>query len=144
MSNEINMDSLLDGTLDDLADMPEYKPYPAGTHDAVMTIEQKMINNHPSFIVHLKAVETVELANPQEDTPLEKDASTDVSYMMDNEMGQGGFKELLKVAAEKFGSKSNRDLIADMQNATVRITTKVRANKDKSQFYTSIVEAQFH
>lgn len=144
MSNEINMDSLLDGTLDDLADMPEFKPYPAGTHDAVMTIEQKMINNRPSFIVHLKAVETVELANPQEDTPLEKDASTDVSYMMDNEMGQGGFKELLKAAAEKFGSKNNRDLIADMQNATVRITTKVRANKDKSQFYTSIVEAQFH
>ena len=30
--SEFNLDSLLDGTLDALADLPEFKPFPAGTY----------------------------------------------------------------------------------------------------------------
>lgn len=142
MSNEnFNIDSLLDGTLDDLADAPEFKPFPAGTHKVVITIVQKKIGTHPAFEVGMKAVETLELANSEE-APLAAGATTSVAYMMDNDLGQGNFKKILASLAAHFGAKSNRELIAEAQNLEVAVVTKTRMNKDKTQSYTDIVELQ--
>jgi len=138
---DFNLDSLLDGTLDDLADAPEFKPFPAGTHKVTINIVQKKIGTHPAFEVNLKAVETIELSNSDE-TPLAAGATTSVAYMMDNDIGQGNFKKLLASFASHYGAKSNRDLIADAQNAEVLVVTKVRQNKEKTQSYTEIVELQ--
>lgn len=135
--SEFNLDSLLDGTLDDLADLPEFKPFPVGTHYVVMTLAQKKVGTHPAIEVTMKAIETKELANA-EDTPLKQGDETSVAYMLDNEYGQGGFKELMKAAAEKFGVKSNRDLMADLQGAEVLVVTGIRQNKEKTQSYTNI------
>lgn len=143
MSENFNLDSLLDGTLDDLADMPEFRPYPPGTHKVTITLVQKEINKKPAFELKMKAVETIELANPSEDKPLESGGEASVAFILDNEYGQGGLKNLLKAAAEKFGAKSNRELIADVQNAEAAVVTNLRANKDKTQFYTNLVEIAF-
>lgn len=139
--SEFNIDSLLDGTLDDLADAPEFKPFPAGTHKVTIAIAQKLIGKHPAFEVSMKAVETIELADASE-VPLAAGASTSVAYMMDNDIGQGNFKKILASFAAHYGAKSNRDLISDAQNAEVLVVTKVRQNKDKTQSYTDIVELQ--
>jgi hypothetical protein len=141
MSENFNIDSLLDGTLDDLADAPEFKPFPAGTHKVNITITQKKIGTHPAFEVGMKAVETIELAN-SDDAPLAAGATTSVAYMMDNDLGQGNFKKILASLAAHYGAKSNRELIADAQNAEVAVVTKIRQNKDKTQSYTDIVELQ--
>lgn len=141
MTDNFNLDSLLDGTLDDLADAPEFKPFPAGTHKVTITIVQKKIGTHPAFEVGMKAVETIELSNSDE-TPLAAGATTSVAYMMDNDIGQGNFKKVLASLANHYGQKSNRELIADAQNAEVLVVTKVRQNKDKTQSYTDIVELQ--
>ena len=143
-TDNFDIDAMLDGTLDDLADLPEFKPYPAGTHAVILTIVDKTaaknrVNNHPGFEVKMKAVETLELANSDE-TPLVAGAETSVLYLLDNPIGQGSFKKLLASAAEHFGAKSNRELIADLQGATVAVVTRVRDNKDKTQKYTDIVE----
>lgn len=138
---EVNMDSLLDATLDDLADAPEFKPFPAGTHKVNITIAQKKIGTHPAFEVGMKAIETLELASP-DDQPLVAGATTSVAYMMDNELGQGNFKKILQSLAAHYGAKSNRELIAEAQNAEVAVVTKTRMNKDKTQSYTDIVELQ--
>ena len=143
-TDNFDIDAMLDGTLDDLADLPEFKPYPAGTHAVVLTIVDKTaaknrVNNHPGFEVKMKAVETMELADSNE-TPLVAGAETSVLYLLDNPIGQGSFKKLLASAAEHFGAKSNRDLIADLQGATVAVVTRQRQNKDKTQTYTDIVE----
>ena len=142
--DNFDIDALLDGTLDDLADMPEFKPFPVGTHAVVLTIVDKTapkdrVNNHPGFEVKMKAVETLELANP-DDTPLVAGAETSVLYLLDNPIGQGSFKKLLASAAEHFGAKSNRELIADLQGATVAVVTRQRQNREKTQTYTDIVE----
>ena len=141
MANEIDMDKLLDSTLDDLADAPEFKPFPAGTHKVTITILQKKIGTHPAFEVGMKAVETIELSNSDE-TPLAAGATTSVAYMMDNDLGQGNFKKILASLASHYGAKSNRELISEAQNAEVLVVTKVRMNKDKTQSYTDIVELQ--
>jgi hypothetical protein len=143
MSENFNLDTLLDGTLDDLADAPEFRPYPAGTHKVILTLVQKPINNKPAFEANFKAVETIELANPGEDTPLAPGAQASVAFILDNEYGQGGLKNVLKAAAEKFGAKSNRELIADIQNAEAAIVTSLRANKDKTAYYTNLIEIAF-
>jgi len=143
-TDNFDIDAMLDGTLDDLADLPEFKPYPAGTHAVVLTIVDKTapknrVNNHPGFEVKMKAVETLELADSN-DVPLTAGAETSVLYLLDNPIGQGSFKKLLASAAEHFGAKSNRELIADLQGATVAVVTRQRQNKDKTQTYTDIVE----
>lgn len=140
MSEAFNMDSLLDGTLDDLADAPEFKPFPAGTHKVTITITQKQIGTHPAFEVAMKAIETMELADTSNTEPLVAGATSSVAFMMDNELGQGNFKKILASLASHYGAKSNRELIADAQNAEVVLVTKVRQNKDKTQSYTDIVE----
>lgn len=142
--DNFDVDALLDGTLDDLADMPEFKPFPVGTHAVTLKIIDKTaakdrVNGHPGFEIKMVAVETLELAN-SDDTPLVAGAETSVLYLLDNEMGQGSFKKILASAAEHFGAKSNRELIADLQGATVAVVTKQRQNKDKTQTYTDIVE----
>jgi len=142
--DNFDIDAMLDGTLDDLADLPEFKPYPVGTHAVILTIVDKTapkdrVNNHPGFEVKMKAVETLELAN-SDDTPLIAGAETSVLYLLDNPIGQGSFKKLLASAAEHFGAKSNRELIADLQGATVAVVTRQRQNKEKTQTYTDIVE----
>lgn len=145
MSNdttEFNIDSLLDGTLDDLADVPEFKPFPAGAHKVSVSLEYKVINKHPSYIVKMTAIETMELHDATKDEPLIAGAKADVAYMLDNEIGQGNFKRVMIAAANKFGKKSNRELVEDLKNVEAIVITKVRQNKDKTQSYTDITEIE--
>ena len=93
--SEINMDSLLDASLDDLADMPEFGTYPAGTHRVIIQWEKKEVNKHPSLELAMKAVETTELSNPTEDQPLAAGAEGSVLFMLDNEFSQGKLKVVL-------------------------------------------------
>lgn len=144
MSDEFDINSILDGTLDDLKDLPEFKPFPAGTHIVTLKIVDKtakkdMVNNHPGFEIKMKHVETLELAKEGDVAP-EAGAETSVLYLLDNEIGQGSFKKLLASAAAHFGPKTNRELIADLNGATVAVVTRTRQNKEKTQTYTDIVE----
>jgi len=151
MANDksFNMDALLDGTLDDLKDMPEFKPFPKGAHRCVINIEQKKIDGWPAFEIKLKGLETVELADATSDQPLEAGAETSVAFFMAHEkdivaeLGQGKFKLIMASAAEKFGAKSTRDLIADCQGAEVIVITGLRDNKDKTKKFTDIEAMSF-
>lgn len=138
----MNIDSLLDGTLDDLADLPEFRPYPAGTHRVNIKFEQKVVNKHPGFEMKMKAIETIELPAGSSEEPLAAGAETSILFLLDNEIGQGQFKKVLMSLANHYGAKSNRELISDAQGAECLVVTKQRQNKDKTQTYTDIVELQ--
>jgi hypothetical protein len=139
-TENFNIDSLLDGTLDDLADLPEFKAYPEGTHKVIISFALKEINKSPAYELSMKALETLELSNPA-DAPLEQGASTSVAYMLNNELGQGKFKKILASLAAHYGAKTNRELIDDAQNAEAVIVTKQRKDKkDPTRVYTDIVE----
>lgn len=143
MNTETNfdMDSILDGTLDDLADIPEFKPYPAGTHRATIHFEQKVVNKHPCFEVVFKGVETVELPSGSEAAPISAGQEATVLYRMDNELGQGKFKKLLRALGEHYGAMKNRELIEATQGAEVLVVTNLRSNRnDKTKQYMDIVE----
>lgn len=140
-----DINSILDGTLDDLADLPEFKPFPVGSHRVVINWEMKEISKQTCPVMKMKAIETVELAN-SDDTPVSKDQSVDIAFMFKkkdgtrNEIGEGQFKEVMKSLAEHYGAKSNRELIAESNGAECIVTTKLRADKDdKDKLYTTIV-----
>ena len=149
--SEINMDvdALLDGTLDDLADMPEFKPFPIGSHRAIISMEVKKIGDFPAVELTLKAIETIELPAGSEEAPLNKDDSTNLAFFLKHsnpkvaEMGQGQFKEIMKVAAAKFGAKSNRELIEECKGVEALIVTGQRKNKEKTKTYTTLEAIEF-
>ena len=132
------LDSILDSTLDDLADLPEFAVFPPGAHQVTISFEQKEVNKHPSIELKLKLKETLEMADPSVPPPVAGTESS-VLFMMDNEFGQGKFKEIIKPIAAHLGTSSIRQAIDGAAGMEVVVVTKVRQNKEKTQSYLDIV-----
>lgn len=126
-----NMDALLDGTLDDLADLPSIERWASGTYEVQFKWEQKVVANHPSIEVKMHLREVIEIAAGE--TPPDAKAETSVLYMLDNPVGQGKFKELVKTLADCLGmqGKSNREILEAFQGAIGAVVlTKRQRKKD--------------
>jgi hypothetical protein len=144
----MDLDSLLDGTLDDLADMPEFKPFPAGAHRVTIKWDlTKEINGQKCPELTLTAIETVELSNPEE-TPVATGDTTNMMFMFKkkdgsrNELSEGKFKGLLKGLQEHFKTGSNRETIESSQGAECLAVTKIRKDdkdKDNIKYYTDVM-----
>lgn len=136
----LDLDSILDSSIDDLADLPEFAVYPNGVHRVLIDWESKEVNKHPCMELKMKAVETVELANPAEDTPLTAGAESSVLFMLDNEFGQGKFKTLIKQFAAATGTSKISEAVEASKGMEVQVVCKIRQNKDKSQSYTDVTK----
>ena len=142
MSNDnFDIDSLLDGTLDDLADLPEFRPFPAGTYRFNFSFEQDK-KDKKIYYSRVKNLETIELTDTSE-TPVEVGAETGVRYDLSNEFAQGAFKKILTILAGHFGAKSNRELIEDAK-APIEVLGVIKqiTNKKNGKVYNDIVEMQ--
>jgi hypothetical protein len=138
-SKKLDMDDLLDGTLDDLDDMPEIKLYPDGAHVVTLSFEETEINDKPVMKVTAKGIKTEELVN-KGDMPINEGDETSSLYFLDTEMGQGSFKELMKPLAAHFGVAKLRALIEASQNAEVILVTKQNFVKKSGKTYQRFVE----
>ncbi len=136
----LDLDSILDSSIDDLADLPEFAVFPNGVHRVIINFEQKEVNKHPSIELQMKAIETVELANPAADTPLVAGAESSVLFMLDNEFGQGKFKTIVKTLATALGTSTIKDTVESAAGMEVQVVCKVRQNKDKTQSYTDVTK----
>lgn len=137
----MSLDSLLDFTLDDLADMPEFKPFPNGAYRCAISWEEKTINGKNALELKAKLLETVEMSNPMDDQP-KAGAETSVLYMLDNEFAQGKLKAILLPICTHLNVTKLRDAINESQNLEVLLVTKTRMDKDKVKSYTDIVNLQ--
>jgi hypothetical protein len=133
----MDMNSILDQVLDDIADLPSFAPFPNGAHRVTIKFEEKEVNKHPSVELQMKALETLELADPTE-VPLVAGAETSVLYMLDNEFGLGKLKEVLKPLGAHFGVQNLRAIMEAANGTECMVVTSVRGNKDKTQFYTDV------
>jgi len=136
--SETNLDSILDSSIDDLADLPEFAVFPNGVHKVIIDFESKEVNKHPCVEMKMKAIETIELANPAADTPLEAGAESSVLFMLDNEFGQGKFKSIVKTLAGALGTNKISETVEAAKGMEVQAVCKVRQNKDKTQSYTDV------
>lgn len=143
-----DIDSLLDGTLDDLADMPSFKPFAAGMHKVLLKMEIKKIGEHRAVEVGMKMIETLEQSDTAAEPTAPGDETSVLMFLTHSsiqavELGQGQFKEIMKAAAEKFGPKSNRELIADCNGSEAVVVTGLRDDKKKGKTYTSLNSLMF-
>lgn len=136
------MDDLLDSTLDDLEDLPEFKPFPVGAHRCLASLEVKEINGNAATELSLKAIETVELANAS-DEPVKEGDETSVLYMHNNEYGRGNLKKILASLADTIGSRNNREIIEGTKDVEVVVISSLRKDKnDDTKFHMNVKELQ--
>lgn len=97
-SQSAAFDSLLDGTLDDIADLPSFAAWPAGAYRALLPegFKQKLINEKPVFELKLVNKEVLEISNAAETDEAPKvDDECSVAFGIDTDIGKGFFKEAL-------------------------------------------------
>lgn len=130
MADDINIDDLLDATLDDLEDLPEFKPFPPGVHAALATLSIKEVNDKQAVELALKGQETLELSEPSKDTPIQAGHETSVLFKLNNEFGRGNMKKLLKPIGEALGLTVTREIIEQCKDMPVVVLTSYRKNKE--------------
>ena len=137
-----NIDDLLDATLDDLEDLPAFEPYAPGAHKVVVNLELKEINGKPCVELSMKAIETLELADPTGEALKEGDA-TSLIYDLTNQFGQGAWKAVAKPLAEALGTSTTRELIEQCKEVECVVLTSLRKDKnDPDRKYTNIKQLQ--
>lgn len=131
----VSIDDLLDATLDDLADVPEFKPFPVGTHQCTLEIASKVIAEKAAVEWKLTLIETIELANP-EATPAKAGDTCSGAFIFTtkdgkpNELAQGQFKEMLRPLQAHFGTATNRQTMEAANGCTVAVTMSQREGKN--------------
>lgn len=148
LNNEI--DALLDGTLDDLADMPTFKTPLPGTYMAsIVSFEVRDVNGVKAPEIKLNFRELLEAADGVSETALAGQTLPIESSQLFtfftkegkvNEMGQGQFKETCGALKEATGCEKNSEIMAASKGMDVAVTIKTRADKnDKDKLYMTIV-----
>jgi len=89
----LNLDQLLDTSISDLADLPEFKQPPAGAHRCYFNLSAKEVGGEPALVMNFKVIETLEL-EVETDKPLEAGDEFDITSTMTNEFGQGLVKSV--------------------------------------------------
>lgn len=138
-----DFDDLLDSSIDDLADIPEFKTFPNGVHKVTVKFVEKEVNKHPCVEFNMSAVETVELANPADSEPLNPGDEGSVLFMLDNEIGQGKLKKILVVFAAECGTSSLRDTMTAANGMEVFVVSKQRVDKKNGNVYNDVVKVYF-
>lgn len=132
-SDETLDDMGLDETLDDLADLPQTKPFPAGAHLVDITIRRNA-KKPGQYIVEQKYRELVELTAEVDEDQLPKAGDKSTIFIATkkkdgspNEIGQGQIKLIMKPIATMLGSNVIADVIAATANGlTAMVVVKVR------------------
>lgn len=143
MSDFDQFDSLLDASLDDLADLPEFKPFTPGVHEVTIEFKTKVINKHPAVELNMTMVKTIEQVDPA--APMsEPGATTSVAYMLDNDTGQGKLKEICADIGRHLGidvqqKGALRQIIEKSTGLVCKVVTNTRPDKeDKDKVYMNV------
>jgi len=135
-SVEFDMDSLLESTIEDLADAPEFRPFVQGAHVVDLTlsrsdkIDEKTKKPEPVFLCKIKLVETQEQTDPTE-APLEVGAETTIRFRMDNPYGEGDFKKVAGEIAAHFKCANVREVLEAAKNLRCLVVTTNRKGKKR-------------
>lgn len=140
--DNVELNDILDGTLDDLEDLPEFCTFPKGAHKVLLNMEIVEINDVQAVRANFKLIEHIELSDSEQ--PLEPGAETSILYMTNNIFGIGGLKKVLKAVREGLNldpNMKNSEIIEQANGIECAIVTSVRKDKkDKDTTYTSLKE----
>lgn len=136
-----DIDSLLDSTLDSLADLPEFKIFPAGAYIGPVTLAVKKMGDNTGIELSFVNQEVSELSDPTAEAPA-VGATTSVGFLLNNEYGQGAFKEVISALKEGLQlpeTMSNREVMEVSAGTICMVVFGVRPDKnDKTRFYQQV------
>lgn len=146
-----SLDDILDKSIDDLKDLPEFKSPHTGIYKLSMTAQGKMIAEKPAVEFNFLVKECVSL---EDDTLEETERSKagdkfGVAIFLRNEdgtvneIGEGRMKEMMAPLVKHFGAATVKACIREHLNAPVDVTCKVtrkERKKDKGKFDAQISE----
>jgi hypothetical protein len=130
---EIN--DLLDAQLDDLADLPENKPFPNGAYAVTVNLAAKEINKKPAVEMKMKLLEVIELSSTEDPAP-EAGAESNVLFILKNndgsanEIAQGQLKKVLQALQPTFGGSTPKEVMENSKNASVAVVVKAKKDKE--------------
>lgn len=143
--SSIDFDSLLDKSIDDLADLPEFKVPDTGVYKLSVVCDTKEINNKPAVTARLTVREVVELVDstiPEEQRAKAGD-SFDLMFLLKNDAGEdmeiswGRLKEFAQPFQAHFNEghlgKLLRGPLAQSVDITAKVVKKQRKD-DKEKF----------
>lgn len=137
---------ILDGTLDDIEDLPGFSVWPAGAYVVVLAtgMERKRIATHPAIAVRFTCVEVKELSNPDDAASAPKAGDTcDTAFMLDNDFGRGFLKLLLKPIGEALKLVKNEEIINGSKGVQLLVVLKKTVDNTKTppREYCNVVTA---
>ena len=141
MSEEMSMDSILDSSLEDFADLPEWVIPPAGTYNVTLVgLGSKAINDKPVLELKLIINSVEELSDPSA-TPPADGSEVSQAFFMSSEFGQGAFKKVTANLREATGVNTTRELMEAVKGMECILISKTRKDKnDPDKVYFQIVD----
>lgn len=130
MSDNFDIDSILDSELDDLQDLPAFEVFPAGAHRVTVSLDLKKIGDKQMVEALFVYKEPVELADAEATPPKAGDKCSTL-FDLGNEFGQGAFKKFAAPIGAAQGLTKNREILEQTKNFEVVIISKVRVQKGK-------------
>ena len=127
-----NLDSLLEGTLDDLANVPDFVQYPAGTHRVNISWEMPTKERPTTIGLKFVLIATEEL-NDANDVAPPVGSLSNISFKMDNEYGQSNYRKVIASLSSNFGPGTNREIMEKSEGAECMIVTTLKAGKKTEQ-----------
>lgn len=132
MSNTQNLDSILDATLDELADMPSIVPFPNGAHK--VTLSFKLDDKKVAVSLQLTYIEALEIPDTDAIIPAAGDKcglyfGLKTKEGKANEFAQGALKNILNALKETYPGNSMKEIMASAEGAEVAVVTKIRVGK---------------
>jgi len=131
MNDATSIDSLLDSTLDDLADLPEFKIFPAGAYNGSVKMTVKKMGENMGVELSFTNNEVVELSDPTAEAPA-AGATTSVGFLLNNEFGQGDLKKTLTSIKEGLGlpdGMTSREMMEAAEGTVCMVVFGVRTDK---------------
>ncbi len=144
MSDPVNIDDLMDMSLDDLKDLPAFEVPPVGHYKLNLSLAFKEVNDKQCIEASFEVQETMELGDPAA-APCAPGTKFSTLFQLANEFGQGAFKELMKPLVEGLSLAGLKvpAVVEKVQNVTIFATIKHRKDKnDKEKFYANVVNVE--
>jgi hypothetical protein len=148
LDNLGDIEALLDRNLDDIADLPEFKTFPAGIHKCTIAWERKDMKKTvdgsekqvPHMQLTLTHIETLELADQADANNIPKVGDKcSTAYDLTNEFAMGALKKAVSSLGESQGVTKIGDIIRTTNGFEVAAVTKVRKDKtDKDKKYLQV------
>lgn len=130
------------GSLDDIDDLPEFKAPPSGAYQLLLKegyVYKADVNGHPAETFDFTILEILEQSEVVPEAEQVKKGDTfNIAYMMDNAIGQGFFKEMVKPISEKFGVKVASEIRASSKGLQITAVVQRTHDKAKDRYYAKI------